>query len=233
MADFRVLVADDHDIVRRGVCTLIENHSGWQICGEARDGREAVEKARDLRPDVLVLDLLMPGLNGMQAARQILRQNPQQKILILTILDSEQMIHELLRIGVQGYLLKSDAAKDLVAAVEALQRNRTFFNSGIERMVVDGFLHGNGVRARERVGACRLTCREREILQLIAGGRTTREVATTLKLTLKTAESHRSNILRKLNLHSSSELVLYAVRNNILPVDDSGTDNPEGLSMAA
>lgn len=232
MAGMRVLVADDHEIVRRGVCAVIENRSGWQVCGEARDGREAVEKTHQLRPDVVVLDLHMPRLSGIEAARQILGHNPQQKVLILTIADSEQMIFELLRIGVKGYLLKSDAGTELVAALEALHRNRCFFNATIERMVMEGFLNGNP-RPRDSFGPSTLTVREREILQLLAEGKTTKEVAVILGLSIKTAETHRANIMRKLNLHSIGELVLYAVRNNILQVPSWRGTTFEGFSTAA
>lgn len=232
MVGVRVLVADDHDIVRRGVCALIENRSGWQVCGEARDGREAVEKAKQLRPDVVVLDLHMPLLNGVEAARQILRHNPEQKILVLTVADSEQVIQELLRIGVKGYVLKSDAVADLVAAVEALQRNRSFFNAEIDRMVMKAFLNDNS-GARESFGPCVLTSREREILQLLAEGKTTKEVALMLNLSIKTAETHRANIMRKLDLHSIGELVLYAVRNNILHVPVAHPANFDSVSRSA
>jgi DNA-binding NarL/FixJ family response regulator len=233
VADLRVLVADDHDIVRRGVRVLIENRPGWQICGEARDGREAVEKTRGLKPDVVILDLNMPCLNGLEAAHQILRHNPEQKILVLTVADSEQVIYELLRMGVKGYLLKSDAVTELVAAVEALQRNRIFFNAGIERMVMDGFLKGKHASSRETSGPCKLTSREREILQLLAEGRTTKEVAVTLNMSLKTAETHRSNIMRKLAVHSIGELVLYAVRNNVVQVPGAQATGLRGLAICA
>ena len=220
MSNIRILVADDHDIVRRGVCTVMENHPGWEVCAEACDGREAVEKTIKLKPDVLVLDLHMPGLNGIEAARQILRQNPDQRIVVLTIADSEQLIFELLKIGVKGYLLKSDAARELVAAVDALRSNRTFFNSNIERMVMDGFLNGRGSQASGSFCPT-LSSREREILQMLAEGKTTKEVAVALNLSVKTAETHRSNIMRKLDLHSISDLVLYAVRNNIVHIPDA------------
>jgi len=218
VSGLRILVADDHEVVRRGVCALLLSHSGWQVCGEVGNGREAVEKAKELRPDVVILDLHMPNLNGMEAARQILRHNPGQQILVLTITDSEQMVQELLRVGAKGYVLKSDAARDLIAAVEALQQNRTFFNSDIEQMVLSGYLKGGDPTFNENVGRSNLTSREREILQLLAEGSTSKEVAVVLDLSVKTAETHRSNIMRKLNLHSISELVLYAVRNNIVHI---------------
>jgi DNA-binding NarL/FixJ family response regulator len=218
---FRILVADDHEIVRRGISSLLSTRSGWQVCAEAGNGRAAVEKAKELRPDLVILDLHMPSLNGLEAARQILRDNPQQRILVLTITDSEQMAQELLRVGAKGYVLKSDAATDLIKAVEALQLNRTFFNSGIDRMVLEGYLSGSGLSLARTCGGSNLTSREREVLQLLAEGKTTKEVAVALGLSVKTADTHRSNIMRKLELHSVSELVLYAVRNNIVHIPTS------------
>jgi DNA-binding NarL/FixJ family response regulator len=218
---FRILVADDHEIVRRGISSLLSTRSGWEVCAEAGNGRAAVEKAKELRPDLVILDLHMPSLNGLEAARQILRDNPQQRILVLTITDSEQMAQELLRVGAKGYVLKSDAATDLIKAVEALQLNRTFFNSGIDRMVLEGYLSGSGLSLARTCGGSNLTSREREVLQLLAEGKTTKEVAVALGLSVKTADTHRSNIMRKLELHSVSELVLYAVRNNIVHIPTS------------
>jgi DNA-binding NarL/FixJ family response regulator len=232
VSGFRILVADDHEVVRRGVCALLLGHAGWQVCGEAENGREAVEKAKELKPDVVVLDLHMPNLNGMEAARQILRHNPGQRILVLTITDSQQLVHELLRVGAKGYVLKSDAARDLIAAVEALQLNRTFFNSDIEQMVLAGYLKGGDSTFNGNVGRSNLTSREREILQLLAEGSTSKEVAVALDLSVKTAETHRSNLMRKLNLHSISELVLYAVRNNIVHIPAPCT-NPLHTPFAA
>lgn len=221
MSVFRILVADDHEIVRRGISSLLSTRSGWEVCAEAGNGRAAVEKAKELRPDLVILDLHMPSLNGLEAARQILRDNPQQRILVLTITDSEQMAQELLRVGAKGYVLKSDAATDLIKAVEALQLNRTFFNSGIDRMVLEGYLSGSGLSLARTCGGSNLTSREREVLQLLAEGKTTKEVAVALGLSVKTADTHRSNIMRKLELHSVSELVLYAVRNNIVHIPTS------------
>jgi DNA-binding NarL/FixJ family response regulator len=232
VSGFRILVADDHEIVRHGITSLLSNCSGWEVCGEAGNGREAIEKTKELRPDLVILDLHMPSLNGMEAARQILRENPQQRILVLTITDSEQMAQELLRVGAKGYLLKSDAATDLVKAVEALQRNRTFFNSGIEQMVLEGYLNGGGPSLTRTCGVSNLTSREREVVQLLAEGKTTKEVAVALGLSVKTAETHRSNIMRKLNLHSVSELVLYAVRNDIVHIPASYA-NAVGMPLAA
>jgi len=214
----RILVADDHEVVRRGLCALLDAHDGWKVCAEASDGRDAVEKAKQLRPDIVILDIGMPSLNGLAAARQILQNDARQRILILTITESEQVVREVLEVGARGFVLKSDAARDLVAAVEALQQHRTFFTSQVGEMVLSGYLHG-GQKAPTLPS---LTPREREIVQLLAEGKSTKEVASVLDLSVKTAETHRSNIMRKLNIHSVSELVLYAIRNNIIQAEVLG-----------
>ncbi|HMK22577.1 MAG TPA: response regulator transcription factor [Terriglobales bacterium] len=216
MNPFRILIADDHEIVRHGLRTLIENHQGWEICGEATDGRDAVEKTRQLRPALALLDVGMPNLNGLDAARQILEFAPNTRILILTMHESEQIVREVLEVGARGFLLKSDAARDLVAAIEALQRRTTFFTSSVAEMVLNGYLDRNGVP--HRPGKDRLTPREREVVQLLAEGKTSKEVAVVLNLSVKTAETHRTNVMRKLDLHSVADLVRYAVRNNIVQV---------------
>ncbi len=219
MSSFRILVADDHEVVRRGVCSLLEAHSGWEVIAEALDGRDAVEKAAQLRPDLVILDIGMPNLNGLEATRQILRSHPGSRVLILTMHDSEQVVREGLEAGARGFVLKSDADRDLVGAVEALEKNRTFFTSKVAEMVLDGFLKGKPCSPEETFSTEKiLTPREREIVQLVAEGKSTKEVAVTFNLSVKTAETHRSNIMRKLNLHSVGELVLYAVRNNIVQV---------------
>jgi DNA-binding NarL/FixJ family response regulator len=216
---FRILVADDHEVVRRGLCALLQAQPDWEICGEAADGREALEKAQKLRPDVVILDIGMPSLNGLEATRQILKLNPQTRILILTLHDSDQVVREVLNAGARGFLLKSDAARDLVAAVEALRRDKTYFTSKVAAMVLEGFLkQGTPAAVPAPATRGRLTPREREIVQLLAEGKSTKEVAVALGLSVKTAETHRSNIMRKLELHSVSDLVLYAVRNNIVHV---------------
>ena len=234
MNQLRILVADDHEIVRRGICELLKAHTGWQICGQAADGRAAVEQVNQLRPDIVILDIGMPNLNGIDAARQILRNNPFQRLLILSISDAEEVVREVIRAGAKGYLSKSDAAKDLVSAVESLEQNRSYFNSRVGQMVLNSFMD-NGKREMDSLPI--LTVREREILQLIAEGKSTKEVAVMLHVSVKTAETHRGNIMRKLDLHSTSALVLYAVRNNIIQVPlscavvsgvrpDSFEDNP-------
>ncbi|HXW91448.1 MAG TPA: response regulator transcription factor [Terriglobales bacterium] len=218
MATFRILVADDHEVVRKGLVALLQQQPNWEVCGEAGDGREAVEKTRELRPDVLILDIGMPSLNGLEATRQILKLNPQARVLILTLHDSDQVVRDVLNAGARGFLLKSDAARDLVAAVEALRRDKTYFTSKVAAMVLEGYLRNGTGPVPASAGRNRLTPREREIVQLLAEGKSTKEVAVVLGLSVKTAETHRSNIMRKLQLHSVSDLVLYAVRNNIVHV---------------
>jgi DNA-binding NarL/FixJ family response regulator len=213
----RILVADDHEIVRRGVCTLLQSHPGWEICGEATDGVEVVELAQKLKPDVVVLDISMPRQSGLDAARAILQENSKQKILFLTIVDSDELVRNALRLGIRGYVQKSDAARELVLAVEALERNGTYFTSRIAQMVLDGYLDQKTLKANRRESL--LTGREHEIVRLVAEGKSTREISSMLGVSAKTAETHRSNIMRKLKLHSTSELILYAIRNGILPVD--------------
>jgi DNA-binding NarL/FixJ family response regulator len=211
----RILIADDHEVARKGIRALLEEHAGWEVCGEARDGREAVECAARLKPDVLLLDVGMPNLNGLDAARQILAMTPDARILILTVHDSEQVVREVLAAGARGFLLKSDAGRDLVAAVEALQNQRTFFTPKVAQMMLDGYLRPQEGDTSEK---CVLTPREREVIQLVAEGRTTKEVAAALSLSVKTAETHRTNLMRKLDLHSVADLTLYAVRNGIVQV---------------
>jgi DNA-binding NarL/FixJ family response regulator len=214
MDTFRILIADDHEIVRRGIRTMLENHPGWDVIGEAADGREAVQRAAELKPDLVLIDIGMPNLNGLDAARQIREICPMAHILVLSMHDSEQVVRDVLAVGARGFLLKSDAGRDLVAAVEALQRRRTYFTSKVAELVLDGYLN----RDLNPVPKNRLTAREREVVQLLAEGKTSKEVAVVLNLSVKTAETHRTNIMRKLDLHSVADLTLYAVRNGIVQV---------------
>jgi DNA-binding NarL/FixJ family response regulator len=215
----RVLIADDHEVARRGIRALLESHENWEVCAEAKDGREAVELAASERPDLILLDIGMPNLNGLEAARQILTVSPDVPILILTMHDSDNVVREVLRAGARGFLLKSDAGRDLVAAVEALQVQRTFFTNRVSQMVLDGFLErGNTEKIADDGSGDVLTAREREVIQLLAEGKTSKEVAVTLNLSVKTAETHRTNLMRKLGLHSVADLTRYAVRNGIVQV---------------
>ena len=217
----RILIADDHEVARRGIRSLLESHPGWEVCAEAKDGRDAVDLAATTKPDVVLLDIGMPNLNGLEAARQISAMSPSVGILILTMHDSDSMVRDVLRAGARGFLLKSDAGRDLVAAVEAVQRQRTFFTTRVSQMVLDGFLERERrINATEIVDSELdvLTSREREVIQLLAEGRTSKEVAVTLNLSVKTAETHRTNLMRKLRLHSVADLTRYAVRNGIVQV---------------
>jgi DNA-binding NarL/FixJ family response regulator len=212
----RILVADDHHVVRAGLRALIESHSGWQVCAEAANGREAVEKAGQFKPDVAVLDIGMPLLNGVEATRQIRKRSPQTEILILTMHDSELLIQEVLEAGAHGYILKDDADRNLIAAVDALRRHEPYLSSRVSEAASKGFpVLGNGPET-DRSSRSRLTPREREILQLLAEGKSNKEVAGFLGISVKTAETHRANIMLKLDFHSITELVRYAVRNKII-----------------
>ncbi len=218
MNHLRILVADDHEIVRRGLISLIKAHPDWEICAEADNGRQAVERAKQTKPDIAILDIGMPVLNGLEATRQILREHPAVRILILTITDTDQAVQAVLDAGARGFLLKSDAARDLVTAVEALAHNKTFFTARVADLVLSGYLNRSPRSNKSDVSLPGLTSREREVVQLLAEGKSTKEVACHLNLSVKTAETHRSNVMRKLGLHSVSELVLYAVRNGIVQV---------------
>ena len=215
---FRILLADDHEVVRRGLCAILQNKSEWEVCGEAKDGIDAVEKAKRLKPDVVIIDIGMPNLNGLDATRQIVDALPQTKVLVLTLYESDDMIQQLLNAGARGFLLKSDAGRNLVAAVEALRRSGTYFTSKVAEMVRDGYLKRNTEPVLLASKRTRLTFRERQLVQLLAEGKSTRQAALALGMSVKTAETHRSNVMRKLQLHSISELVLYAVRNRIVQI---------------
>jgi DNA-binding NarL/FixJ family response regulator len=208
----RILVADDHHVVRTGLRALLESKSGWQVCAEAANGREAVEKARELTPDVAVLDIGMPLLNGVEATRQIRKLSPKTEILILTMHDSDLLVQEVLEAGAHGYILKDDADRNLIAAVDALRRHKPFLSPRVSKAA----LSAGGAHEGDRSSRSRLTPRQREILQLLAEGKSNKEVAASLGISVKTAETHRANIMLKLNFHSITELVRYAVRNKII-----------------
>jgi DNA-binding NarL/FixJ family response regulator len=208
----RFLVADDHEVLRRGLREILECHPGWTVVGEALTGREAVEKAVNLKPEVLILDISMPELNGVETARRVRAAVPECQILILTQHNSPQLAEAALAAGAQGYLLKSDAARDLVTAVESLRQGRPFLTAKVAQMVLEGYRQ----TLIQRGSADALTSREREVLQLLAEGKTNPQIAATLDISVKTAETHRARVMRKLQLRSIPDLVTYAVRNGLV-----------------
>jgi DNA-binding NarL/FixJ family response regulator len=215
MKPLRILIADDHEVVRRGIRALLESHPSWTVCGEVGDGRQAVEQAKQLAPDLVILDVAMPGLNGLDAARRIREVAPHAQILILTMYESDQLVRQVLAAGARGYLLKSDAGRELINAVEALSHRKPFFTARIAEKVLEGYLsEPEESVALQEPGT--LTPREREVVQLLCEGKTSKELAGILKISAKTAETHRTNVMRKLGAHSLSELVRYAIRNQII-----------------
>jgi DNA-binding NarL/FixJ family response regulator len=211
----RILVADDHEVVRGGLRAILESRAGWEVCGEAATGREAVHKARQLHPDVAVIDITMPELNGLEATRQIRKALPKTEVLILTMHESEQVVHEVLDAGARGYVLKSDAAEDLVTAVELLLDHKPFFSSRIGELMLKSFLKRRGdSSAHERRPL--LTSREREIVQLLSEGKTNKETAERLGLSVRTVETHRTNLMRKLGFRSLTDVIHFAIRNKMV-----------------
>jgi DNA-binding NarL/FixJ family response regulator len=216
MNALRIMIADDHDLMRRGVKTLLQSRAGWEICGEAKTGREAVTKTEELKPDILVLDISMPDLNGVEAARRIRKVSPATEVLILSMHYSDQLIREIVDAGVRGYIVKTDSDRDLIIAVETLARHKPFFTPHATEVILGSFNPGGPIKEIPELIRERLTSREREIVQLLAEGKSSKEVASSLGISVKTAETHRANVMRKLELHSVSELVRYAVRNQII-----------------
>jgi DNA-binding NarL/FixJ family response regulator len=216
MKALRILIADDHDLMRRGIKTLLETQTGWEVCGEAQTGREAVSQSEELKPDIVVLDISMPDLNGIEAARRIRKASPSTEVLILSMHFSDQLIREIVDAGVRGYIVKSDSDRDLVTAVKTLANHKPFFTPRATEVILGNFnTGGTRIEVPQTVHE-RLTSREREIVQLLAEGKSSKEVASSLNISVKTAETHRANIMRKLQLHSVSEVVRYAVRNQII-----------------
>jgi DNA-binding NarL/FixJ family response regulator len=223
----RILLADPYDIVRHGIRAVLRR-PGWEVCAEAADGREAVEKAIQTQPDLVIIDIELGRLNGFDATREILKVLPNTRVLIHAVHIDDQSAQDFLSSGARGYVLKSDGIQDLVAAVEALRNGRRFLGSGLSAIMLDTFCDARttGLTARLPEAKTRLSLRERQVIQLIAEGMGTKEIADSLRLSTKTVEAHRSNIRRKLNAHSVSELVRYAVRNRIV-------DAAPGLSAIA
>jgi DNA-binding NarL/FixJ family response regulator len=212
-----ILVADDHEVVRQGVRAVLEEQPEWRVVAEANTGKAAVEAALSHRPDVTVMDITMPELNGLEATREILKVAPQLQILILSLHDSEPLVREVLASGARGYLLKSDASRDLVTAVEALSQHKIFFSSKISELVLQGYAKGTSLfEGSGSPDDSPLTRRERQIVQLLAQGDSSKQVAYQLRISTKTVETHRRRIMDKLRLGSIAELVRYAIRNRMI-----------------
>jgi len=211
----RILLADDHIVMRAGLRLLLERHENFEVVGEAADGRQAVEIAAEQKPAVVVMDVAMPHLNGVEAARQILSRNPDIAIVMLSMHSDESYVLRSLKAGARAYLLKDSAESDLIAAIQAITEGRSFFSPGVRALLKEDYIY-----RLQKFGADDtyelLTAREREVLQLVAEGRSNKEVASLLGLSLYTVETHRTHILQKLNLHSVPELILYAVRKGII-----------------
>lgn len=212
----KILIADDHEVVRHGVRDLLTAQPGWEICAEASSGREALQMLENVAPQVVILDLSMPGLNGMDTARQVRKILPEVKIIIFTMHETEELVREVFRSGAHGYVLKSDAGTHLVAAVRSVLEGRHFCSSKLSEWIFQGFLRAASGDPLEATPDDALTPREREIVQLLAEGRSNKEVATDLGISVKTVETHRAGIMRKLRLHAFSDLVRYAIRNHII-----------------
>jgi DNA-binding NarL/FixJ family response regulator len=213
MTSLHIIIVDDHAIVRRGVRVLLESQPGWEVTGEAATGREAVDLAKRLQPDVVVMDVSLPELNGLDATRQILKETPRTEVLVLTMHHSEELARNVLQAGARGYVLKSDADQNLIAAVESLRQHKPFLTSTVTEFVLDDYLHR---KEEGNASPAALTPREREIIQLLAEGKSNKETAVALTVSVKTVEAHRANIMRKLRLRSVSDLVRYAIRNKIV-----------------
>jgi DNA-binding NarL/FixJ family response regulator len=215
MKKLRILVADDHGLVRRGARAVLHSRAGWKVVGEAANGREAVEKAIKLKPDVAVVDLSMPELDGVEVARQIREAVPDTKILVLTMHESDQMVRSALDAGARGYLLKSDLTECLVKAVKAVSEGKRFLTSKVSEIVVEGFLNTRSQHRQEGRAGPRITPREIEIIRLLAEGKSNKEIAARLGIAVRTVETHRAKIMLKLGLNSKSRLVQYAIRNGL------------------
>jgi DNA-binding NarL/FixJ family response regulator len=216
MSALRILIADDHEVVRAGVRSLLESQPDCEICGEAATGRQVVALAQQLKPDVAIMDITMPELNGLEATRQIRKVAPTVQVLILSVHESEELVREIIDAGAHGYVLKSDAGRELAAAMHALRKQETFFTSRVAQIALRAYRNKkpNGDAPPPPGGV--LTPREREVLQLLAEGKSNKETASALGIGVMTVETHRSNIMHKLGAHSVAELVHYAVRQKIV-----------------
>jgi DNA-binding NarL/FixJ family response regulator len=216
----RILVADDHEIVRRGIRGQLRAKRGWIIVGEATNGREAVEKASKLKPDVVIVDISMPDLDGLQATRQIRERAPSTEVVVLTMHESDQMVRRVLEAGARGYVLKSDLAAHLLKAVKDVSAGKLFLTPKVSDMVLTGILKTDDQHNSKEHLKARPTPREVEIIRLLALGKLNKEIAAELGITVRTAETHRAKIMLKLGMHSLAELIHYAIRHKIMSVPD-------------
>jgi DNA-binding NarL/FixJ family response regulator len=215
MSPLRILLADDHTVVRQGLRKILEAKPQWEVVAEAADGREAVRQAEEVKPDIAIVDVAMPLLNGIEAVRQIARKASGTRVLVLSMHNDEAYVTQMLRAGAAGYLLKDSADVDLIQAVEAVAAGKSFFSPAIARVIADDYvrqLEDRGASDRYEL----LSEREREIFQLIAEGKTNKEIAALLFLSPSTVDTHRSRIMEKLDVHSAAEIVLYAVRKGVI-----------------
>lgn len=214
----KIVIADDHEVVRRGLRALLEFETGWSVLAEAGNGQEAIDLVAMHAPDVVLMDVAMPQLNGIEATRRILNEGTcRTAVLILSAKDSESLVQEALAAGARGFMLKSDAGQDLVGAVKSVSEGRPFFSTRVADFVVQGYLrNGAGGRPAPVAPKASLTARERQVLQLLAEGQSNKQVAGSLDISVKTAESHRANLMRKLHAQSLGELVRFAIRNHLV-----------------
>lgn len=216
LINLRILIADDHAVTRAGLRGLLSSRPGWTVCAEATTGREAVALAEQHRPDVVVMDIVMPELNGLEATRRIRRLLPRTEVLVLSLHYSDQLVREVVDAGARAYVLKSDASKDLLSAIRAIADHQPYFTSAANEVLIHGFFHQNPEEASSVSIYQPLTGREKEIVQLVAEGQTCKGVAVALGISVKTAETHRTNVMRKLGMHSVSELVRFAVKHHMI-----------------
>lgn len=210
----RTLIADDHTLLRNGICALLEDEPDIVIVGEASDGREAVRLAGQLKPNVVLMDIAMPLLNGLEATRQIKHEHPQIHVLVLTMYDNEEYFREMLEVGASGYIIKRAAASELVSAIRAVHSGEAVLSPAITRLLLEDYLSHDSRSEKDDPNA--LSSREREVLQLIAEGKTSREIAEILSLSVKTVQSHRTSLMQKLNLHDRGDLIKYAIQKKII-----------------
>jgi len=214
MPQLRILLADDHTVVRQGLRKLLEQRPDWTVVAEAGNGRDAVTQAEQLKPDVAIVDVAMPLLNGIEATRQIVKRSPHTRVLVLTMHSDEAYMKQILKAGAKGYLLKDSADVDLIQAVAAVSQGKSFFSPGVARQMLDDYRHPAGAAIIDRFES--LSDREREIFQLIAEGKANKEIAAILSISPSTVETHRARLMEKLDLHSAADIVLYAVRRGVI-----------------